>query len=521
MSDDDIDDVPEDDPETEAFAEAEAANAKNKEAFQKGIERLNRKYTYILARPDAVLDLNWIWANGGRTRILALQDFHNVEAPHRIEIKSKRGASMMPLSKLWFSSTQRRTYIDADYYGPRETPPKGHLNLYHGPAILPVEGKWPLTEDFLKNIICAGDQKLYIWFLALLQWKIQNPTANPEVGFLLLGLPGVGKGTLAHFLKQIFGVDHFLQFTDAAQAQNRFNSIIVGRFVLFYDETFYGHDPKLKQKLRGEITEPTVTIEAKFVNPFPMRNTALRIFASNEVAALPIDANDRRVVVFACAATHQNDFNYFAGLRKAMENGEVAAFVYDAQKANLKEFEQQRRRPPETEAKAKLALITGNPVATFLYHILRSDVLPGIVRPVERIAPENRQKSMYEIWHTGAVYIEDNDLYHSYQEYMKREHSARKPVSKVQFLEDMRSIIPRKEFRSMMTRVHKKPLRYRRFPSRKDGRAYWEKYARNPVKWEIEEDPTEFEDDGKLDLEGGIDHTRGGAPPPKPGDYGR
>ena len=76
-----------------------------------------------------------------------------------------------------------------------------------------------------------------------------------------------------------------------------------------------------------------------------MRNTALRLFASNEVAALPMGVSDRRLVVLAFADDHQEDHVYFAALRKAMEGGEVAAFVHDALAADLTVFEKVRRSP--------------------------------------------------------------------------------------------------------------------------------------------------------------------------------
>ena len=495
MSDPDYDDVPDGDPEARAFADEEAALAVNRDVFEKGMARLNRTYAFIKARPDAVLDLEWLDRNGGRTRTVSIKQFHFIEAPHRIEMRTARSKVSKPPSVLWFNSRKRREYIDADYYGPNETVPRGHLNLYHGFACMSEKGEWPRLREFLREIVCAGDPLVYDYVLRLIQWKIKNPTKNPEVGLLLLGEVGLGKGTFAYLFKLIFGWDHYLQFTDPAQAQNKYNTLIAGRFVIFYDETFYGHDPRIKQKIKGEITEPTITIEPKFVSPFQMRNTALRLFASNEVAALPIDANDRRLVVLAFANLHQEDHVYFAALRKAMEGGEVAAFVHDALAADLTAFEKVRRSPVATKAKAVLAQITGNEVQAFLYRTLRSDYLPGIIQS------ETTKQNRRDIWLAEAVYIDGYEMYNSYIVYMGREHQARKPMSQFQFWHEIRRVIPSREIRSVSVWVRgKSQERLRRFPSRATARAAWDKYAKRPVDWD-----NAVKVEGELDLGDSLD----------------
>jgi hypothetical protein len=507
MSDDpDFDDIPEGDPDADALAEAEAAQAKNSDAYKKGMAWLNRNYAFIEARPDSVLDLEWIGGDGQRTRTLSIKQFHNVLAPYRLEIKTKRGWETKPLSALWFASRQRRQFIDADYFGPNETVPRGHLNLYHGPATMPVKGSWLKLEWFLRNIVCGGDDPVYDYVLKLIQWKIQNPTKNPEVGLLLMGPRGVGKGTFAKFLRLIFGPDHFLQFNDSDQAQNKYNTIIQGRFVLFYDETIYGHDPKIKQKIKGQITEPMQIIEPKFVSPYPMKNIALRVFASDQVAAVPIDADDRRLVVLGLSTLKQEDHVYFRKLRAAMDGGEVAAFIHDALAADLTAFEKVRRMPVATKAKAILAQTTGNEVAAFLFRLLRRGYLPGVQLKEDRSPVQDRT------WFKEAVLINRSEVYYQYIDYMIREHSARKPVSQFQFWQEIGRIITGKdEMKGVNHWSGGSQMWLRRFPSREVARAYWEKYEKRKVEWPAEAVKPESAEPTQ---------TRGGAPPPMEKDYG-
>jgi hypothetical protein len=334
-------------------------------AIGDAVDRLNRSFAYIEARPDAVMQLDWRHPTDGVTRMLRIKDFYLLLANDRVEIIP--GQPKVEASRLWFTSERRNQWRDAGYFGPGQPVPDRFMNLYHGMKITPKKGVWSKLKAFLQNIICAGNLAAYDYLLNLMQWKVQNPTKPTEVSIVLLGKVGVGKGTFAYIFSLIFGEEHFVHFTDSVQAQNKFNNLLLGRFVAFYDETFYGHDPRIKQKLKGYVTERTITIEPKFINAFQTLNILLNIFASNEMAAAPIDANDRRAFVLAVSEDRQEDLPYFADLKKAFADGEVAAFVYDALRADLSDFERTRRTPLPTKAKATLALVTGNEVQTFLY----------------------------------------------------------------------------------------------------------------------------------------------------------
>jgi hypothetical protein len=270
-----------------------------RDPLEKEIERLNQRFAYLLSRPDAVMEVTWDDGRGEKTRMLAInKQFKPLIADQTFSVEGRDGQiKQLPLADLWIRSPSRLVYENADYFDRDQDAPAGWLNLFGGFATTSKAGSWDKTEWFLQNIVCNKNTKSYPYLRDLIFWKIQHPTGNPEIAIALLGNEGYGKGTFAYIFELMFGLAYYLHLQDASQANARFNILLSGKMVVYYDETFFGHDARIKQKLKGLVTEHTLTIEGKFVNPYQIRNTALRIYAGNDVALLPIDTTDRRDLV--------------------------------------------------------------------------------------------------------------------------------------------------------------------------------------------------------------------------------
>jgi hypothetical protein len=293
--------------------------------------------------------------------------------------------------------------------------------------VAPKAGKWPTLENFLTEVICAGDRTDYEYLRNLLFWKVQNLVVNPEVAISLRGTSGAGKGTFGRFLEHLFGLKRFVQFLRPDDAGARFNAEAEGKLVLFYDEAFFAHDPKIRSRMKGEITEPRIPIEYKNINPYYVKNLALRVYASNEAASVPIDQNDRLVLVLAVSNVHARDRAYFAKLRKAITGEEMAAFVHDALAANLSEFGSPPPEPPKTKARAELPETTAKPEHEFLRELLERGKPPagefhwGPQR-YPRMNLLKGETEPAEPWRNGQVTVERDALHRAYLDWLKLAH---------------------------------------------------------------------------------------------------
>ena len=231
------------------------------------------------------------------------------------------------------------------------------------------------------------------------------------------------------------------KFTRADDATAKFNADAEGKMVLFYDEVFFGHDRRLLGRLKGEVTEPRLPIEPNGVNRYYVRNIALRIYVSNEIAHIPIDLDDRRVFALEVSDLHAKVFAYFAKLREAINGDELAALVHDALSADLSGFESVRREPPKTKARARLAAATARPEEDYLAELLERGE-PLALRHLWRPRRYPRMPSEPEDpWRDGRVTVDRDMLFDDYLAWMRSRQTRRPSVNGAEFHGIMQGIL--------------------------------------------------------------------------------
>jgi hypothetical protein len=119
--------------------------------------------------------------------------------------------------------------------------------------------------------------------------------------------------------------------------------------LLFADEAYWPGDKEGEGALKRLITEPTLTIEPKGVDSFPLTNNLHVIISGNDKWIVPASGDERRYAVFDIGNGRQGDLHYFDALHDEMEGGGLAAMLRDLLDMKLDGWHP-RKNVPQTKA---------------------------------------------------------------------------------------------------------------------------------------------------------------------------
>jgi Family of unknown function (DUF5906) len=236
---------------------------------------------------------------------------------------------------------------NAAAFDPRPTP-LTTLNLWVQPPVQPVKGDWSVIRSYLHDIVCDGDTGSFDYFLGYLAHMRRCPAEKPGVMPVLLGGQGAGKGTIYKLLKVLWpGSTLFVSKVD--DIIGRFNSSLGTAFVVFLDEAIFRGDFKALDSMKSLITEPEITVEAKF-QPRRTVSSFHRFFAaSNHRHFAHVEPDDRRFLFLRVSETRKGDLAYFEKVHSAIGDPvTIAALVHDLLALDLSAFNV-RQRPKTAE----------------------------------------------------------------------------------------------------------------------------------------------------------------------------
>ena len=234
-----------------------------------------------------------------------------------------------------------------------------YVNQWRGFKVEPAD---EVTEedvkpflDYIMEIVANGDIDAANWVLDWCADIMQDPAKKPGTSLVLVGLPGAGKTFLGEcILGAIIGPTHYGQTNSITSLTERFNQLVDNKLLLQCDEALHSYQRDTAARLKALVTDQTIRIEPKFVNPYVKPNHMRFVFTSNEeTAALFIDATpaERRFTVLNVSGIRSSDALYWRTLRGwTAENLPKIARYLMARKYDKASI----RRPYATEAKRVL-----------------------------------------------------------------------------------------------------------------------------------------------------------------------
>lgn len=300
-------------------------------------------------------------------------DLRNFYLDEFVDVPGKSG-KLEPkgLGEAWFkwpnrAKANRIEMLPGKTPGLIEIGSKKTFNLWQGFQVDPKEGDWRCLKYHLCNIICAGDIDHFSYLERWLAHCIQHPDKPGEVAVVMRGGRGAGKGMFGRMLEGIFG-QHYFQTAFQGQVAGRFNAHPRDVVVLFGDEAFFAGDKKHESVLKAIVTEPTLPIEAKFVDVETVKNRLHIVMATNDSWAVPAGIDERRFFVLDVSEKKKQNKEYFKSLVAAIKGDELSAMLQHLLNLDLTEFDV--RTVPQTRALADQKIHSLNLVEKWVLHRL-------------------------------------------------------------------------------------------------------------------------------------------------------
>ena len=154
----------------------------------------------------------------------------------------------------------------------------------------------PLTYKLIHHMLGSGaaeTEHFINWLAYIYQTRRKSMTA-----WILTGIPGTGKGLFANkILKPLFGHAH-VPMKSLENIEEQFNLYMRSALFLVVDEfrmtDAHGGSLRMADKLKNQITEPTMTIRAMRANQIELPSYTNFIFLTNRPDAVKIEPGDRR-----------------------------------------------------------------------------------------------------------------------------------------------------------------------------------------------------------------------------------
>lgn len=256
-----------------------------------------------------------------------------------------------------FYASPGTVVFDDIRFDPRPTGPTV-INLWTGPTVKGVPGTFPTIQQFIDEIIANGDPLVTTYLLNFMAHMLQRPEEKPRVMIVLMGGQGTGKGTFCRLLQSIWSRTTLIT-NQIADVTGNFNSVLERKFIIWLDEALFAGDYKATDALKSLITEPTISIHAKYQEP---RNTfsCHRLFAATNASHFArTDADDRRFVYLPVSDRYKGNKVYWDSLNVALASQELLAFVDHLQNRNLASFDPTRRPSSMALVGQKIKSLTG------------------------------------------------------------------------------------------------------------------------------------------------------------------
>ena len=301
-------------------------------------------------------------------RFSSFKDFKDLHDKHRYTFmgKDKKGNPAqvtMGLGSWWISQPHRRQYDGGMRFMPQrdEDVVNDTLNLWHGFAVKASKPEGKSGEMGCKlflyhglKIICSGNED-HFDYLIKREALIAQRRVRSEIAVALRTVTeGTGKGFWERVLNRLYGI-HAMQVQNPDHVVGKHNRHLETLLRLTADEALFALNPNHRNALYNLTSEPSFTVEPKFVDAYSATSYLNIDVISNAEHFIPVSGTARRFFVPTVSSERASDHEYFRKIDAQLRNeGGYEALLYHLlHEVDISDFNV--RAVPKTAALAEQA----------------------------------------------------------------------------------------------------------------------------------------------------------------------
>ena len=223
--------------------------------------------------------------------------------------------------------------------------------------------------EFILNhikVLCNYEEEVYDYFIKWIAQMIQFPEIKSIVP-TLISKQGAGKGTFLKLMTLMLGDKKVLETRDPNRdVWGNFNGIMTNAFLVNLNELCKKDTVDAEGRIKGLITDPTLTINNKGVNQFNIHSYHRFIITTNKEDPIKTSDDDRRNLIIRCSDDKIGDNEYFDKINKYLDNEEVIRTCYDYFKSVEISKDGVLPRIPKTEYQNNLKELSRTPIELWL-----------------------------------------------------------------------------------------------------------------------------------------------------------
>jgi len=340
-----------------------------------------------------------VFVKSHENEIIVMSKTQLTTAYEHIQCGFHTGTPVSFISRWTTFNDKIRRYDDMQIYPKPDLCPPNVFNmwipfkceLYDTPYVENIEGR-----DFILNhirILCNNEGIVNDYFIKWIGQMIQYPEFK-SICITLISKQGAGKGTLLKLLALMLGEKKVLETRDPARdVWGNFNGIMQNAFLVNLNELSKKDTIEAEGRIKGLITDPTLTINSKGVNQYNINSYHRFITTTNNPDPSKTSEDDRRNLIIRSSDEKIGDKEYFNKLNAYMDDVNVIRTCYDYFKSipDLDKFGS--LSIPKTEYQNNLKELARTPVEQWLEHFTRENINE---EQVEMVGKETFDE--FEMW---------------------------------------------------------------------------------------------------------------------------